>query len=121
MVAAWVPFRAAGLGVALSMLRGMSGLHGVVLPAMIVRFLPPLGVLARPVPLLAHLGAARTLSFPEVTACLALGWLIVLAGAASARADATRARSLALTAGFAFTVQALFFAPKVVPFLYFRF
>jgi hypothetical protein len=32
-----------------------------------------------------------------------------------------RARGWALTAGFAFTVQALFFAPYAAPFLYFRF
>ena len=32
-----------------------------------------------------------------------------------------RARGWALTAGFAFTAQALFFAPYAAPFLYFRF
>jgi alginate O-acetyltransferase complex protein AlgI len=32
-----------------------------------------------------------------------------------------RARCWALTASFALTVQALFFAPHVAPFLYFRF
>jgi hypothetical protein len=32
-----------------------------------------------------------------------------------------RGRSWALTAGFAFSIQALFFAPDVAPFLYFRF
>ena len=120
VVAAWVPFRAEGLGVALSVLGGMVGLHGVALPAMIVHWLPVLGVVARPVPLLAHLGAARTLSFPEVSACLLLGWGIVL-GLPHVHQFSERARSLALTASFAFTVQGLFFAPKVVPFLYFRF
>ena len=120
VVAAWVPFRATGMATALSVLGGMAGLHGIALPAMIVQFLPALGMLARPVPLLAHLGAARTLSFPEVSACLALGWGIVL-GAPHLHELGARARSLALTASFAFTVQGLFFAPKVVPFLYFRF
>ncbi|MGH7041270.1 MAG: MBOAT family O-acyltransferase [Acetobacteraceae bacterium] len=120
VVAAWVPFRATGLGVALSVLRGMAGLHGVTLPAMIVHWLPVLGVVIRPVPLLAHLGAARTLSFPQVSACLALGWGIVLL-APHLHELTARTRSFALTASFAFTVQGLFFAPKVVPFLYFRF
>jgi alginate O-acetyltransferase complex protein AlgI len=32
-----------------------------------------------------------------------------------------RARALALTAGFAFSVQALFFSRAIAPFLYFRF
>ena len=120
VVAAWVPFRAARLGTAASVLRGMAGLHGVLLPAMILHWLPVLGLIATPAPLLAHLGSARTLAFPEVSACLALGWAIAL-GAPQLHDLTARGRSLALTLGFAFTVQALFFAPAVVPFLYFRF
>ncbi|MDE2583224.1 MAG: MBOAT family protein [Rhodospirillales bacterium] len=125
VVAAWVPFRATGMGSALSVLGGMAGLHGVALPAMILRWLQRLGLSAlgfvvRPVPLLAHLGAARTLSFPEVSACLALGWVIVLA-LPHVHEMSERTRSLALIASFALTIQGLFFAPKVVPFLYFRF
>ena len=46
---------------------------------MIVHALPPLAAIATPVPLLPYLGDARTLSFPEVSACLLLGWTIVLA------------------------------------------
>ncbi len=120
VLAAWVPFRAAGLRVAGSVLAGLVGLHGIALPAMIVTWAPVLGWIARPVPLLAHLGAARTLSFPEVSACLALGWGIAL-GAPQLHALSQRGRSLALVMSFAFTVQALFFAPRVTPFLYFRF
>ncbi len=120
VVLAWVPFRAEGTAALVAMLRGMAGLNGIALPAMIVHWLPALGAIARPVPLLAHLGAARTLSFPEVSACLALGWGIVL-GLPHVHELSERGRSLALTASFAFTVQALFFAPSVVPFLYFRF
>ena len=120
VLAAWVPFRAANLTVAGSVLAGLIGLHGIALPAMIVAWAPVLGWIARPVPLLAHLGAARTLSFPEVSACLGLGWGIALA-APPLHELSERGRSLALVASFAFTVQALFFAPRVVPFLYFRF
>ena len=54
-------------------------------------------------------GDARTLSFPEVTACLAVGWTIVLALPAMYELS-ERARSWALTSSFAFTMQALFFA-----------
>ena len=120
VVVAWVPFRAAGMATALAMLGGMAGLNGIALPQMIVQFLPALGMLARPVPLLPYLGDARTLSFPEVSACLLLGWGIVLA-LPHVHELSERARGWALTAGFAFTVQALFFAPHVAPFLYFRF
>ena len=120
VVVAWVPFRADGLSAAWAMLRGMAGLNGIALPRMVVDWLPPLALVARPVPVLLYLGAARTLSFPEVSACLLLGWLIVLV-LPHVHEMSERARSWALTGGFAFTVQALFFAPNVVPFLYFRF
>jgi alginate O-acetyltransferase complex protein AlgI len=117
---AWVPFRADGLPAAWSTLCGLVGLNGAVLPQMLVGFAPPLGWIAAAVPILPHLGDARTLSFPEVTACLALGWFIVLV-LPNVHAMTERGRGWALTAGFAFSMQALFFAPQVVPFLYFQF
>ena len=60
-------------------------------------------------------GDARTLSFPEVTACLAVGWTIVLAFPAVHELS-ERVRSWALTSSFAFTMRALFFAPHVTRF-----
>jgi hypothetical protein len=120
VIVAWVPFRANGLHSTLAMLRGMAGGNGLALPQMIVQAFPPLAAIATPVPLLRFLGDARTLSFPEVSACLLLGWVIVLA-LPTVHALSERARGWALTAGFAFTVQALFFAPHVTPFLYFQF
>ncbi len=120
VIVAWVPFRASGMGATLAMLRGMAGFNGIALPQMIVRAFPPLAAIATPMPVLPYLGDARTLSFPEVTACLALGWTIVLALPAVHELS-ERARGWLLTGGFAFTVQALFFAPHVTPFLYFQF
>ena len=120
VVVAWVPFRASGPDATLAMLRGMAGCNGFALPQMIVHALPPLAAVATPVPLLHFLGEGRTLSFPEVSACLLLGWTIVLA-MPTVHELSERARGWALTAGFAFTVQALFFAPNVTPFLYFQF
>ncbi len=117
---AWVPFRAAGVHASLAMFRGMAGLNGIALPRMIVHAFPTLAVFATPVPLLPYLADARTLSFPEVSAALLLGWLIVLA-MPSVHELSERARGWALTSGFAFTAQALFFAPHVTPFLYFQF
>ena len=98
----------------------MGGANGIALPAMILGFLPPLAWIAVPLPVLPFLGDARTLSFPEVTACLLLGWFIVLA-LPNVHAMSARAQNRALTAGFAFSTQAMFFAPKVAPFLYFQF
>ncbi len=73
---AWVPFRASGLGAGIAIWRGMAGLNGIALPRMVIGWLPPLGAVARPIGSLPYLGDGRTLSFPEVTACLALGWFI---------------------------------------------
>jgi alginate O-acetyltransferase complex protein AlgI len=117
---AWVPFRAEGFQATCAMLKGLSGANGIALPQLLVGWLPWLGDLARPVASLPSLGDARTLSFPEVTACLALGWAIVLA-APELHALGPRARGLALTASFALTMQAVFFAPRALPFLYFQF
>ena len=120
VVVAWVPFRASSFPATLAMLRGMAGRNGIALPQMIVHAFPPLKLVATPVPLLPYLGDARTLSFPEVSACLLLGWIIVLA-LPSVHELSERARGWAITSGFAFTVQALFFAPHATPFLYFQF
>lgn len=117
---AWVPFRAASLPDALAVLKGMCGWNGVALPRMIVAAIPPLAAIASPVAVMPSLGDARTLSFPEISACLVIGWAIVLA-LPNVQRMTDRARAWALTAGFALTVQALFFAPHVAPFLYFQF
>ena len=120
VIVAWVPFRAENSDAALAMLRGMAGLNGIALPQLIVQALPFLDAIATPVGMLPYLGDAHTLSFPEVTLCLAFGWSIVLM-LPHVHALSERARGWILTAGFAFSVQALFFAPHVAPFLYFRF
>ena len=117
---AWVPFRADGMPAAWSMMRGLLGLNGLAVPAMIAGAFPAVTGIATPVPLLRFLGDARTLSLPEVAACLVLGWTTALAFP-HAQALSERARVWAVTAGFALTVRALFFAPHVAPFLYFQF
>ncbi len=120
VVLAWVPFRAADLPTAWAFLVALAGGNGIALPTMIIGFLPGLAFVADPVPVLPFLGDARTLSFPEVALCLALGWALVLIPR-PIHAWTERARGWALTAGFALTAQALFFAPDVAPFLYFQF
>jgi alginate O-acetyltransferase complex protein AlgI len=120
VILAWVPFRAASLSSTLTMLRGMAGFNGIALPRMIVSALPPLAAIADPVTVLPFLGDARTLSFPEVSACLLLGWLIVLVLPNVHQVTAS-SRHWALTGSFALSMQALFFAPHVAPFLYFQF
>jgi alginate O-acetyltransferase complex protein AlgI len=120
VILAWVPFRAASLANTMAMLRGMAGLNGIALPRMIVSAFPPLAAIADPVTVMPFLGDARTLSFPEISACLVLGWMIVLT-LPNVHQMTVRARHWALTGSFAFSMQALFFAPHVAPFLYFQF
>ena len=120
VMVAWVPFRADGMNATLAMLRGMAGLNGIALPAKIIAVAPGWLAFADPVPVLRFLGDARNLSFPEVSLALCLGWAIAL-GLPHVQELSSRARSWALTASFALTAQALFFAPDVSPFLYFQF
>jgi alginate O-acetyltransferase complex protein AlgI len=120
VVLAWVPFRAESLTSAGAMLKGMAGCNGIALPRMIVSALPPIAAVVDPVSVMPFLGDARTLSFPEITACLLLGWLIVLI-LPNVHRMTERSRHWSLTASFALSVQALFFAPHVAPFLYFQF
>jgi D-alanyl-lipoteichoic acid acyltransferase DltB (MBOAT superfamily) len=120
VIIAWVPFRAGSVTGCVSMLRGMAGFNGVALPRMIVSALPPLAAIADPVSVMPFLGDARTLSFPEISACLLLGWLIVLT-LPNVHRMTQRVRHWSLTASFALAMQALFFAPHVAPFLYFQF
>ena len=120
VIIAWVPFRATSLTAARAILSGLLGLHGVALPRMIVSFLPGLAWLAEPAGSLPYLGDARTLSFPEVSACLLLGWLIVLC-LPNVHRMRRPSRHYALVGSFALSVQALFFAPHIAPFLYFQF
>jgi alginate O-acetyltransferase complex protein AlgI len=81
--------------------------------------MPPLAAVANPVSVMPFLGETRTLSFPEISACLLLGWLIVLA-LPNVHRMTKRGRQRSLIASFALAVQALFFAPHVA-FLYFQF
>jgi alginate O-acetyltransferase complex protein AlgI len=120
VVLAWVPFRAPNLAATLAMLRGMAGLNGLAVPAPLVALAPWLGHIARTVPVLPALGDARTLSLPDASACLMIGWFIVLC-LPNLHEASPRLRGWGLLGTGGFTVQALFFAGAATPFLYFRF
>lgn len=120
VVLAWVPFRAPDLAATRAMLRGLCGLNGLAIPASVIALMPWLGHVARAVPVLPALGDGRTLSLPDATVCLLIGWLIVLCLPHLHEAS-PRMRAWGLLGSGGFTVQALFFAGVAVPFLYFRF
>jgi len=120
---AWVPFRAPGWGAAMDFYAGLCGAHGIALPAFYAGLAPDLAKFTHVVPVLPWLGDARTVSLAQAILLLGLAWFVALAvpePAVPARA-AGWGRSMALVAGFGFCLQALFFAPAAVPFLYFQF
>jgi alginate O-acetyltransferase complex protein AlgI len=117
---AWVPFRADGFAAAMQFYRGLLGFNGIAIPSICVKMLPFLGHIGRVVPVLPYLGDARSLSLPQAVLFVALGWFIALALPGLQRMSAPRRRA-ALVASFALSLQALFFAPYTVPFLYFQF
>ena len=114
---AWVPFRAQNLTAVAQMYRGLAGLNGLAVPALLAPLLPGLGHV---VPVLPWLGDARSISLPQSVMMLALGWFIALCLPPLDHMSERR-RSLALISSLAFTAQALFFAPSAIPFLYFQF
>ena len=117
---AWVPFRSAGYGPAIDFYRGLFGFNGVEIPEILIRFWPFLTHIGHGVAVLPYLGDARTMSLPQAVLFLALGWFIVLC-LPQLHDMSERRRGVALVAGFALSVQALFFAPFAIPFLYFQF
>jgi len=117
---AWVPFRATSFQAAMDFYRGLFGMNGVAIPALYIKLLPALGRLGHTVAVLPYLGDARSLSLPQAILFLALAWFIALALPELHSMNSIR-RSLALSASFALSVQALFFAPYTIPFLYFQF
>jgi D-alanyl-lipoteichoic acid acyltransferase DltB (MBOAT superfamily) len=120
VLVAWVPFRAPNLAATLGMLRGMAGLNGLAIPAPLLALAPWLGHIVQSVPVLPALGDARTLSLPDATACLLIGWVIVLC-LPNLHEASPRLRAWGLLGTGGFTVQALLFAGAATPFLYFRF
>jgi D-alanyl-lipoteichoic acid acyltransferase DltB (MBOAT superfamily) len=120
VVLAWVPFRAANFSAAECFYRGLFGFNGVAIPALYIGMVPWLAYLGHPVPVLPYLGDARSLSLPQAILFLALGWFVALV-LPSVQQMSSRQRIAALVAGFALSVQTLFFAPFAVPFLYFQF
>lgn len=79
VVVGWVFFRAADPGAAWTVLRGMAGQSGSVLPDQLIQALPPLGYLADPVGKVPHLGDGSVMGAVEVAFMLGLGGVLVLA------------------------------------------
>jgi D-alanyl-lipoteichoic acid acyltransferase DltB (MBOAT superfamily) len=117
---AWIFFRAENFGAARRIIEGMLGMHGAELPAQVISLFPPLRYVATPggyIELLAH---GTLLGFVEITAMLAICFVIVF-GAPNLYRLSQRQRLLlvVLTAGF--VLQHLLFGQAASQFIYFRF
>jgi hypothetical protein len=78
VVVAWVFFRAESLDAAMSMLRGMAGMNGALLPDQIIDLVPALGHVAAGVGKVPHLADGTVMGCVEMSVMLALGMGLVL-------------------------------------------
>ncbi len=79
VVVAWVFFRAPDMDAALSMLRGMAGVNGALLPDQIVQFVPPLAHVADGLGKVPYLGDASVMGCVEMFLMLGVGMALVVA------------------------------------------
>ncbi len=79
VVIAWVFFRSPDVHSALSMLRGMAGLNGALLPDQIIHFVPALGRVADGLGKVPYLANGTVMGCVEMALMLAMGLLIALA------------------------------------------
>jgi D-alanyl-lipoteichoic acid acyltransferase DltB (MBOAT superfamily) len=117
---AWVPFRAQNFAAAWAFYQALFGVNGIAVPALASHLLPKLPSFVAIVPVLPFLGDARTLSLPLGLLLLGAGWTIALA-APNLQSLSVQRKTMAVVGSFAFTLQALLFAPAAIPFLYFQF
>ena len=119
VVVAWVFFRAADLATAVSILRGMAGLHGSVLPEQIIGFVPPLAHVAQGLGKVPYLGDGTVMGAVELALMLAAGLAIVRFAPAMHELSA-RARTWLVVPCGALALQQVLYG-RASQFLYFQF
>ncbi|HSV71495.1 MAG TPA: MBOAT family protein [Methylibium sp.] len=119
VVVAWVFFRAADLPTALSVLRGMAGAHGALLPEQLIAFVPALADVAQSVGKVPYLGDGSVMGCVELALMLALGIAVVLA-APTLPALRLRWRYLLVVPCGALALQRVLYG-RASEFLYFQF
>ena len=119
VVVGWVFFRAADLPTAWSLLRGMAGLHGAVLPDQIIGLVPALGLVAQGAGKVPFLGDGTVMGAAELFIMLAAGMAIVTCAPAMHELRA-RTRTLLLLPCAALAFQQVLYG-RASEFLYFQF
>jgi len=117
---AWVFFRAADMPTALSILKGMSGMHGAYLPDQLLAFLPPLRLVASGVGTVPYLADGTVLGAVEMTVMLVLGLAIALFTPALSDLR-PRWRYLLVVPCAALAFQRVLYGGTASEFLYFQF
>ena len=120
VIIGWVFFRAENFEAASSMLRGMAGSNGAVLPSQLVDLLPFVKYFSSGVAMVPFLAGGSVLGFVAMVVLIAGGFAIALFTPHLHQVSA-QTRLLLLVPSFALTVQKLFFSSQAAPFLYFQF
>jgi alginate O-acetyltransferase complex protein AlgI len=120
VVIGWVFFRANDFAAATTLLRGMAGANGTVLPNQLIALVPGLSGIASGAGAVADMGNDTVLGFAETLLLLTLGLAIVLR-APNLYELSPRARRLLLLPSFGFVVHKVLFSAGASQFLYFRF
>ena len=119
VVVAWVFFRATDVHAALSMLRGMAGLNGALLPDQIIGFVPALADLANGAGKVPYLGDGTVMGCVEMVLMLALGMALAL-GTPTLPELRARWRYALIVPCAALALQRVLYG-SASPFLYFQF
>lgn len=119
VVVAWVFFRATDVHAAWSMLRGMAGLNGALLPDQLIGFAPVLGQLAHGAGKVTYLADGTVMGCVEMMLMLALGLALVL-GTPTLPELRNRWRYALVVPCAALALQRVLYG-SASPFLYFQF
>ncbi len=120
VIIAWVLFRSQDLATAARVYEGMLGWNGMLLPEQILALAPALRAVFTGIGNLPGLADTSVMCTVVTFALLALGFAIVLIAPNLHRMPA-RARLVAISLCFAFTLQKVVFSQDISPFLYFQF
>jgi D-alanyl-lipoteichoic acid acyltransferase DltB (MBOAT superfamily) len=119
VVVAWVFFRAADLDAALSMLRGMAGMNGALLPDQIIRFVPLLSQVADGMGKVPYLADGTVMGCVEMFLMISLGMALAL-GAPTVPELRNRWRYALVVPCAALALQRVLYG-QASEFLYFQF
>jgi hypothetical protein len=120
VIIGWVFFRSRDFETASSVLRGMSGANGALLPSQLVDLVPMLKHVSRGAGVVPFLAGGTVLGFVAMVVLIALGFMIALLTPHLHQVSA-RTRLFLLIPSFALTMQKLFLSSQAAPFLYFQF